>query len=92
MPQRANYTFAYDIGCPKRQYHIRKALQAYAVGSQKSLYECWLTEGEYHQLQQKIQQILAKTDCMMAFRRPSEHHCRLYGKASRLQFCPFMIV
>ena len=92
MSRREHYVFAYDIGDVRRQYRVRKALQAYAVGRQKSLYECWITEAEHRSLCRHIAQILDRSDRVLAFKRPSETQCALYGAAKRLQYSPFMMV
>ena len=46
MPYRSLYIIAYDISAPDRQRHVRRLLQGYATGGQKSLFECWLTAAE----------------------------------------------
>lgn len=92
MSRREHYVFAYDIGDTRRQYRVRKALQTYAIGRQKSLYECWLTEAEYHNLCRNIGQMVDENERVLAFKRPSESQCALYGTAKRLQYSPFMMV
>jgi CRISPR-associated protein Cas2 len=40
------FLIAYDIRCHRRRRLALRAVKAYAVGGQKSLHECWLTQGE----------------------------------------------
>lgn len=54
---RTLYLICYDISCAKRQYRIRKCLQAYKVGGQKSFFECWLTPADL----QKVLRVLSRT-------------------------------
>ena len=44
------YLAAYDIGGVKRQAKTRERIRAYAVGGQKSVFECLLTASESDQL------------------------------------------
>ncbi|THD10692.1 CRISPR-associated endonuclease Cas2 [Metallibacterium scheffleri] len=50
---------AYDISSPLRARRVRQSLRAYAVGGQKSLYECRLDAGC---LQATLQQLDAHID------------------------------
>lgn len=40
------FLIGYDIRCNRRRRQALKALKSHAVGGQKSIYECWLTQGE----------------------------------------------
>ena len=40
------FLIGYDIRCNRRRRRALKALKSHAVGGQKSIYECWLTQGE----------------------------------------------
>jgi CRISPR-associated protein Cas2 len=40
------YLVAYDVSSPRRRRRLLAAIKGYAIGGQKSLYECWLTEAE----------------------------------------------
>jgi len=40
------FLIAYDIRCARRRQRALKTLKRHAVGGQKSVYECWLTQGE----------------------------------------------
>ena len=41
--KRHLYLWAYDISCNRSRRQVREILRGYAVGGQKSLFECWLT-------------------------------------------------
>ncbi|RME64150.1 MAG: CRISPR-associated endonuclease Cas2 [Nitrospirae bacterium] len=43
---RTLYIIAYDITEPKRLQRVRYFLKGYSTGGQKSVYECFLTEGQ----------------------------------------------
>lgn len=58
VPMRQHYLFAYDITCPRRQACVRRLLQSYAVGMQKSLFECWLTADELTKLTVELIELL----------------------------------
>jgi len=44
--ERTLYLIAYDITNDKRLNSVRFFLKGYSTGGQKSVYECFLTEGE----------------------------------------------
>lgn len=62
VPMRQHYLFAYDITCPRRQACVRRLLQSYAVGMQKSLFECWLTADELTKLTVELIELLDTSD------------------------------
>lgn len=92
MNKRAHYVFAYDIGDYRRQYQIRKALQAYTIGRQKSLYECWLTPAEHQALCRTISRIIQPADKVLAFKLPAVDSSQMYGQATRLTYQPFLMI
>ena len=62
MSIRRFYLIAYDISDSGRQHQVRNILQGYATGSQKSLYECWLTETEWQDLRCRLPNLLQEGD------------------------------
>lgn len=88
---RRYYLFAYDIGCPKRQAKVRRLLQGYAAGTQKSLFECYLTPEEYRKLHALISPMLGNGDIVHSFRLPETHNIRLFGTARPLYRDYFII-
>ena len=47
---RRLYLIAYDITHNKRLNRMRKYLKGYSTGGQKSVFECFLTEAEVHEI------------------------------------------
>ncbi|MDK4681157.1 CRISPR-associated endonuclease Cas2 [Kingella negevensis] len=91
VEMRQFFLFAYDIGCPKRQAKVRRLLQGYATGSQKSLFECWVTPDESKQLYQQIQNIIQENDVVHFFRLPENVEHSLFGTAKPLRYDYFII-
>jgi CRISPR-associated protein Cas2 len=48
--ERSLHIAAYDISDPRRLRQALRVLKAYATGGQKSVFECFLTEGERRSL------------------------------------------
>jgi CRISPR-associated protein Cas2 len=44
--ERTLYLIAYDITSQRRLRRVREFLKGYSTGGQKSVYECFLTDGE----------------------------------------------
>lgn len=88
---RHYYAFAYDIGDPKRQARVRRLLQGYATGAQKSLFECWLTHDELVDLNQQITPLLDSKDSFHYFRLPETENSLLFGLAKPLRYDYFIV-
>lgn len=56
--KRTLYLIAYDITDDKRLGQIRHSLKGYSTGGQKSVYECFLTDGELHYLSHTLEKII----------------------------------
>lgn len=89
MP-RTLYLIAYDISDTNRRYRIHTLLKGYAVGGQKSLFECWLKPHELKKLQQDLPHLLDAGDKLHIFRLSEP--AQLYGAAQKLDFDPFLII
>ncbi|UOO81234.1 CRISPR-associated endonuclease Cas2 [Uruburuella testudinis] len=91
MAKRHLYLFAYDIGdcCVQRQ--VRGILRGYAVGGQKSLFECWLTQGELEDLCVRLPLMLAPTDRLQVVRLDERVTPLLLGCAKSMAYEPFVI-
>ncbi len=48
--KRRLYLIAYDITKAKRLNRVRKFLKGFSTGGQKSVFECFLTEGELNEV------------------------------------------
>ena len=55
---RRLYVAAYDVHERKRLARVRRAVNGYASGGQKSAYECWLTAVECEQLHVDVARVL----------------------------------
>ncbi len=51
---RTLYLIAYDIADDKRLNRVREFLKGYSTGGQKSVYECFLTDGELRYITEKL--------------------------------------
>ncbi|WP_373796286.1 CRISPR-associated endonuclease Cas2 [Neisseria dentiae] len=91
MAKRHLYLFAYDIADIRTQNRVRRILRAYAVGGQKSLFECWLTAGELRMLCATLPAMLAENDRLHVFRLNETVPPFFFGCAKSLAFEPFVI-
>lgn len=85
------YLFAYDISCPKRQARVRRILQAYATGSQKSLFECLLTPEQCNRLCRQLPLLLDSGDKLHCLTLNPHDPTLLYGTAKPLRYHTFII-
>lgn len=91
--QRTLYLIFYDISDFKRLRKIHKLIKAYAIGGQKSLYECWLTPNELLKLKEKlVDQMDLITDRVHIFQLDTQSQPIFMGLAGRQSTQPFLIV
>lgn len=91
--QRSRYLVAYDIADHKRLYRVHKKVEAYAIGGQKSFYECWLSNHELIRFQQEIGELINKVeDRIVIFQIYSDTEPMLFGKAFLQSTQPFLLV
>ena len=73
MP-RDLYIIAYDISEERRLNRVREYLKAFSTGGQKSVYECFLTEGELHEVWRELEGLIDPEEDRV--------HCfRLHGRS-----------
>ena len=90
---RHKYLIAYDIADSKRLHRAHKKVEAFAIGGQKSFYECWLTEHEMGQFKQDVNALIEpEDDRVFIFRIPDNIEPMLFGKAELQSISPFMLV
>lgn len=90
---RVRYLVAYDIADAKRLQRVHKRVQAYAIGGQKSFYECWLSKAEFAEFEQKLTALIVEEeDRVLIFQIPKDTEPRLFGTAFLQSVQPFMIV
>ncbi len=58
MANRPMYIVAYDITDDNRLNRLRLFLKGYSTGNQKSVYECFLTEGELKEVTEEITRLI----------------------------------
>ncbi|MCG5125910.1 CRISPR-associated endonuclease Cas2 [Haemophilus parahaemolyticus] len=91
--RRSRYLIAYDIADSHRLYQMHKHVEAFAIGGQKSFYECWLTEHEMMKFKQEVNALIDPSDdCVFIFRIPDNIEPWLFGKAELQSISPFMLV
>ncbi len=55
---RTLYLIAYDITNEKRLNRVREFLKGYSTGGQKSVYECFLTDGELKHVKINLERLI----------------------------------
>lgn len=60
--ERTLYLIAYDISNERRLNRVREFLKGYSTGGQKSVYECFLTDGELRYVKRKIERIIREDE------------------------------
>lgn len=92
MPRNL-YLIAYDISEPAALRKILKLIKSYAIGGQKSFYECWMTKQELKAfLGDVIELIDAQTDSVMIFQLDSRLKPQIEGQHTRITFDPFVVI
>ena len=90
---RTLFLVCYDISAQSRLYRVHKQVQAYAVGGQKSFYECWLTPAELRALRDTLAKIVdLAEDQVHFFQLDPRMRPFFYGQAGRRSTQPFLIV
>jgi len=85
---RTLYLAAYDVRDPRRLARALKAAKAYAVGGQRSLYECFVSDGEYRALTRDMARLLHRHD-RFALIRPAGRPATTLGIAVAPEDPPF---
>lgn len=86
MNNQSLYLAAYDISSPSRLHQALHILLDYALGRQKSVFECPLTPAAHQELLGRIQDVLDPRNDRFALIR-MDRHCASHslGKAVPLQ-------
>lgn len=91
--QRSLYLVCYDISDSKRLRKVHQLIKAYAIGGQKSFYECWLTPKDLLNLKQDLMQLMdLAVDRVHIFQLDTQTKAIFMGLASRQSIKPFLIV
>lgn len=87
------YLISYDISEPAAQRKILKLIKSYAIGGQKSFYECWMTKQELNAFQSYVFELIdAQTDSVMLFQLDPRLKPQLAGQHTRITFNPFVVI
>lgn len=92
--KRTRYLVAYDICDPKRLAKIHKKTESYAIGGQKSFYECWLNATEFAQFKLELTDLMdLAEDHLMIFQLDKDIEPLLFGVARLVKMeQPFLVV
>lgn len=60
--KRTLYLIAYDITDDKRLNRVRHFLKGYSTGGQKSVYECFLTDGELRYVTERLHDMIEQEE------------------------------
>ncbi len=91
--RRSLYLVCYDIKDAKRLRKVHQLIKAYAIGGQKSFYECWLTSKDLFNLKQDLILLMDLTvDKVHIFQLDTQARPIFMGLASRQSIKPFLIV
>ncbi len=79
---RTLYLIAYDITDEKRIGNVREFLKGYSTGGQKSVYECFLTDGELRFVMNCIGRLISNSeDRLHIFRLDGRSRTHVMGIA-----------
>lgn len=87
------YLVCYDVSDPSTLRRIHKLVAGYAIGGQKSFYECWMTQSELQNLEHSVRtKIDIQTDRCHIFRLDPRSQPLYLGTAKRQSIRPFLIL
>lgn len=82
MSRRSLHIAAYDVSDDGRLREALKVLKAYATGRQKSVFECFLTDGEKRRLLAEVRAVLDPgEDRFLLVRLDPRGKVRVLGRA-----------
>jgi len=76
MTERTLYIVAYDICSPKRLRRALHVVRHYATGGQKSVFECFLSQKELHELLMQCDEMIDPEEDRVAL-FPVHHRARV---------------
>jgi CRISPR-associated protein Cas2 len=94
MPiRRPLHVVAYDIADPGRLARVHDAVKAFSTGGQKSVHECFLSEGELAALRgELVREMDAAEDSILVLRLDPRMGVHVLGRARRPRDEPFFYV
>lgn len=91
MSERNLFLVCYDIQDQRVYRKVYKAVKAFAIGGQKSCFECWMTMAEKEELLKKLTSLLAENGKADIFELLPHSEKQYYGIATENNFNPFYI-
>lgn len=93
MPRRDLFIAAYDVANPRRLRRMLAILKEYAVGGQRSVFECFLTEAERNELMNRVQgEVDEREDKFILIRLDPRREMIFLGKAVAPENPPYFVV
>lgn len=82
--ERTLYVIAYDVASDKRLAQVRQFLKGYSTGGQKSVYECFLSDGELNTVLAEMKELIAaENDRVHLFRMHGRSETHALGRANQ---------
>lgn len=75
MSRRRFVILAYDVAHPNRLRRVHKVVKGYGVGGQKSVFECFVSDGELIEMKRRVGECLNPNADRV-------HILRLHGRAA----------
>jgi CRISPR-associated protein Cas2 len=92
VTERNLWIAAYDVREPRRLRLALQVLKGYSTGGQKSVFECFLTEGERKRLLAEAAAVLAPDDSFLMVRVDARTRVLTLGLAVPPEDPPFFYV
>lgn len=90
---RTLFLVCYDIAEPKRLHKVHKYVNAFAIGGQKSFYECWLTRKELFDMKKWFEtELNLETDRVHFFQLDNRQEVLYLGVAKATFHHPFLMI
>ncbi len=90
--KRCLYLVCYDIAHPKRLQRVHRFLLGFRLSWQKSVYECWLTQGELAFVRTTLQRLIVESeDRIHILQLDPRMHIICMGTAERQNLGLFLI-
>ncbi len=89
---RTLYLICYDIANPKRLRRVCRYLKGYKVDGQKSVFECWITEGERREIMRHLDNLMSREeDRIHLFQLDPRKKVECFGQATHFTTPGFFV-
>lgn len=90
--ERDLYLIGYDVSSPKTLQRVLRLIKSYAVGGQKSFYECLMTDSELHSFIERMKTLLDfSTDSLLVLQLDPRSKPFTVGRRVCSSFDPFVV-